>query len=62
MKTIKRMILGVVSSLLFTAGFARAAQHVDPLTLSMNSDANAKAMHANCPSGFPTQPCLVFDK
>lgn len=31
MKKLNRFILGLVSSLLFIAGFARAAEHCDPM-------------------------------
>jgi hypothetical protein len=40
MKNLKRLVLGVLSSLLFTAGFARAADLLDPMSrsLSLNTD------------------------
>jgi hypothetical protein len=35
MKATKRFLLGVVSSALFAVGFARIADHLDPMTLSL---------------------------
>lgn len=35
MKTIKRILLGIASSLLLSVGLARAAQQLDPLTQSL---------------------------
>jgi len=35
MKTINRMALGTISSLLLSAGLARAAERLDPLTKSI---------------------------
>lgn len=36
MKNFKRLLLGVLSSLLFAAGFARAASQLDPMSQSLN--------------------------
>jgi hypothetical protein len=41
MKNLKRLVLGALSSLLFTVGFARAADLLDPMSQSLpqiNSD------------------------
>jgi hypothetical protein len=35
MKNLKRLVLGVLSSLLFTIGFARAADQLDPMSQSL---------------------------
>jgi len=35
MKNLKRLVLGVLSSLLFTVGFARAADLLDPMSQSL---------------------------
>lgn len=35
MKNMKRLVLGALSSLLFTVGFARAADLVDPMSRSL---------------------------
>jgi hypothetical protein len=35
MKNLKRLVLGVLSSLLFTIGFARAADLLDPMSQSL---------------------------
>lgn len=53
MKTIKRMVLGIASSLLLTAGLARAAQQLDPLTQSIAHDTNASS------SALPGGPCIL---
>jgi hypothetical protein len=55
MKNFKRMAFGIVSSLLLSAGLARAAQHVDPLTQSIapNSQANVNMT----PAPDCTMPC-----
>jgi hypothetical protein len=37
MKTINRMALGTISSLLLSAGLARAAQKLDPLSISIGN-------------------------
>jgi hypothetical protein len=55
MKTIKRMSLGIISSLLLSAGLARAAQQLDPLTQSIGRNHTAtvnEASASNC-----TLPC-----
>ena len=36
MKNLKRFLLGVLSSLLFTIGFARAADTIDPMSQSLS--------------------------
>ncbi len=36
MNTIKRLVLGILSSLLLTAGFAQAAVHLDSTTTSLH--------------------------
>jgi hypothetical protein len=35
MKTMNRIVLGLISSLLLSAGFSKAAQKLDPLTKSI---------------------------
>ena len=35
MKNLKRLVLGALSSLLFTVGFARAADQLDPMSRSL---------------------------
>ena len=35
MKNLKRLVLGALSSLLFTIGFARAADQLDPMSQSL---------------------------
>lgn len=39
MKNLKRIVFGVLSSLLFAVGFARAAEQFDPLTRSLGWEA-----------------------
>jgi hypothetical protein len=58
MKTINRMALGTISSLLLSAGLARVAQRLDPLTnsignLNFGSDLN------EAPANTCTSPCLL---
>ena len=36
MKNLKRLVLGVLSSLLFTVGFTRAADQLDPMSNSLS--------------------------
>jgi hypothetical protein len=38
MNKTKRLVLGVISSLLLAAGFAQAADRLDPLSKSLGSD------------------------
>jgi hypothetical protein len=60
MKSIKRMMFGIVSSLLLSAGFARAAQHVDPMTQSI-----APASQANVnmtPAPDCSMPCFFMSE
>jgi hypothetical protein len=37
MNTLKRLVLGIISSLLLAAGFAQAADRLDPMTQSLHS-------------------------
>jgi hypothetical protein len=41
MKNLKRLVLGVLSSLLFTVGFARVADQLDPMSQSLPSSGDA---------------------
>jgi hypothetical protein len=57
MKTINRLALGSISSLLLSAGMVRAAQHLDPLSNSAactDCDSAASAM----PAMSCTTPCM----
>lgn len=55
MKNIKRLVLGLVSSLLFTAGFLRAADRFDPINRELNSRSNENIVGApDC-----TLPCHI---
>jgi len=59
MKTINRMALGTISSLLLSAGLTKAAQKLDPLTSSaarMNFGFGVESPTQNCVS-----PCF-YDK
>src|SRR5215204_5950857 len=38
MNNLKRLILGTISTLLFVTGFARAADHFDPVSRSVSQD------------------------
>jgi hypothetical protein len=58
MKIINRMALGTLSSILLCAGFARAAQKLDPLSNSItDKDFNAGSNGAASPCVFP---CLYL--
>jgi hypothetical protein len=59
MKTINRMALGTISSLLLSAGLARVAQKLDPLTNSI-SDMNHGMNLSEAPTNTCVSPCL-FD-
>ncbi|MBI4623678.1 MAG: hypothetical protein HY736_10750 [Verrucomicrobia bacterium] len=53
MKNIKRLVLGVVSSLLLAAGFAWAADRLDPVLVDVRAPAvQPDGIAANC-----TLPC-----
>jgi hypothetical protein len=57
MKTINRMALGTISSLLLSAGLARVAQRLDPLSNSIggrNFDSSSK----EAPAQTCSVPCL----
>ena len=57
MKTINRMALGTISSLLLSAGLAKAAQKVDPLSNSIrNSNPGSNPHEAS--SKACSQPCF----
>jgi hypothetical protein len=56
MKTIKRMALGTLSSLLLCAGLTRAAQKLDPLSNMMGEQDFGPA--TNEPAGACVFPCL----
>jgi hypothetical protein len=59
MNTTKRLIYGVLSCLLLAAGFARAADRLDPMNnnLSLTSDKAG----VNAPAVPCTQPCAIQD-
>ena len=45
----KRFFLGLISSLLFAVGFARAAEHFDPMTQSRaNGQVNISGVAPDC--------------
>jgi hypothetical protein len=54
MKNINRMALGTLSSLLLTAGLARAAQKFDPLTMSLGKQKYGAGLNEG-----PSSPCGV---
>jgi len=58
MKNFKRMSLGIITTLLLTAGLARAAQQLDPLTNSLTPSTSAKTDLA--PASGCALPCM-FD-
>lgn len=61
MKSIKRILLGIISSSLLAAGFVRAAGDLDPMTASLRSaavqtiaDAAAEPCNGPCDFDDPT--------
>lgn len=59
MKTINRMALGTISSLLLSAGLTKAAQKLDPLTASIG--ANDFGFSPNeSPSRACMPPCMYL--
>jgi hypothetical protein len=61
MKTINRIALGTISSLLLSAGLDRAAQKLDPLTNSI-ADLNLGSNSAEAPSQTCGVPCYYQGK
>jgi hypothetical protein len=57
MKTLNRMALGTISSLLLSAGLTRTAQKLDPLTHSV---AGANYNLGDAPS-TPCFPCFLLN-
>jgi hypothetical protein len=57
MKTINRMALGTISSLLLSAGLAQAAQRLDPLSKSIRN-LNLGTNLNEAPTNTCTSPCL----
>jgi hypothetical protein len=55
MKTITRMALGIISCLLLSAGLARAAQQVDPLSQSIGPDSHENVNMS--PADGCSSPC-----
>lgn len=53
MKRFLRLVLGLVSSLLFTAGLARAASRIDPLSLTQPKSIQTQAGLAHSPCSIP---------
>lgn len=53
MNTLKRLMLGLLSSLLFAVGFVRAGERVDPLSGSSISKVKAHAVVARTPCSIP---------
>ena len=56
MNSIKRLVFGVISSLLLAAGFVRAADRLDPMTnsLRISTDFGTVGMAPPC-----TAPCEI---
>lgn len=57
MKTINRMALGTISSLLLSAGLTKAAQKLDPLTKTIGSG-DFGAVSNDAPASACTFPCM----
>ena len=56
MKTLNRMALGTISSLLLAAGFAQTSQKLDPLTQSLSGRSFSLK---DAPSIPCVMPCLL---
>lgn len=52
MNTISRILIGLFSSLLLTAGLARAAERMDPLSHQLSKDGTVLG-----PVAAPVSPC-----
>jgi hypothetical protein len=59
MKTINRMALGTISSLLLSAGLTKAAQKLDPLTTSIGGN-NYGFGTNEAPSKTCMLPCMYL--
>lgn len=57
MKNLKRFLFGAISTLLFVAGFARAADHFDPMSCNVSKSQAAISSAPDCAS-----PCDVHDR
>jgi hypothetical protein len=57
MNSIKRLVFGVISSLLLAAGFVRAADRLDPMTNSLRFSTDHGSLDAAPPC---TEPCGVY--
>jgi hypothetical protein len=58
MKTINRMALGTISSILLSAGLTKAAQKLDPLTNTIGSG-DFGAVSKDAPASACTFPCFL---
>ena len=59
MKSIKRILLGIISSLLLAVGFVRAAGDLDPMSSTLSSEATSAVVDR---AGDPcTLPCIIDD-
>jgi hypothetical protein len=56
MNTPKRLFLGVLSSLLLAVGLARAADRLDPMSVSLNRTSGTPV--ADGPASPCTAPCI----
>ena len=56
MKSIKRLVFGVISSLLLAAGFVRAADRLDPMTNSLRYSSGNGVVGMTPPC---TDPCEI---
>jgi len=56
MNSTKRLVLGVLSSLLLAAGFARAADRLDPMNQSLSTSGSGFVVSDGPPP--PAPPCV----
>lgn len=60
MNSLKRLVFGVISSLLLAAGFVRAADRLDPMTKSLRISNGNTTVGVAAPCTVPcTVPCDI---
>jgi hypothetical protein len=61
MKTFNRVCVGLLSSLLLTAGFSRAAERLDPLSQQL-SDQQTSLNSQACARTPASAPCIIVKR
>lgn len=61
MKTINRVVVGLLSSLLLTAGLSRAAERLDPLSNKLSDQ--SISVNSQERAGIPcAMPCIIVNR